>query len=116
MKNENYQTYLKALEQFLESCNCRLRPVEESPIPADWEDRAAANHDRYVENLDEEIRWQTCEAARRALRRIEDGEFGTCAECGQSIGAARLAALPWTDCCLECQARREAAEAMAKAA
>jgi DnaK suppressor protein len=38
-----------------------------------------------------------------ALKRIVDGSFGTCAECGDEIQDQRLQALPWTQFCLRCQ-------------
>jgi DnaK suppressor protein len=37
-----------------------------------------------------------------ALRRLEDGSYGMCVECGAAIGAARLAAVPETDSCYAC--------------
>jgi len=41
--------------------------------------------------------------ARAALRRIEDGSFGTCQECDQEIHPKRLAAVPWAGLCIRCQ-------------
>jgi RNA polymerase-binding transcription factor DksA len=38
-----------------------------------------------------------------ALKRIEDGEFGTCLKCEEPISSKRLAAVPWATCCLRCQ-------------
>lgn len=38
-----------------------------------------------------------------ALRRTNDGSYGTCVTCGDDISRKRLEALPWTDCCLRCQ-------------
>jgi len=38
-----------------------------------------------------------------ALRRIEDGTFGTCTNCGEAIGRNRLVAVPWTPFCIRCQ-------------
>ena len=38
----------------------------------------------------------------RALERIEQGSYQTCASCGNEIGAARLQAIPYTDRCIEC--------------
>jgi DnaK suppressor protein len=38
-----------------------------------------------------------------ALRRIDDGSFGTCAGCGNEVPLRRLQALPWTQFCLHCQ-------------
>lgn len=44
-----------------------------------------------------------------ALERIEDGGYGRCAECETRIPAARLEAIPYATCCVECAARRERA-------
>ena len=38
-----------------------------------------------------------------ALRRIEDGTFGTCTNCEETIGRNRLVAIPWTRFCIRCQ-------------
>lgn len=38
-----------------------------------------------------------------ALRRIENGEFGSCALCGKEIGSGRLHAVPWAIYCVACQ-------------
>ncbi|MDE0095564.1 MAG: TraR/DksA family transcriptional regulator [Gammaproteobacteria bacterium] len=42
-----------------------------------------------------------------ALARLENGEFGICVDCGESIGSARLLANPIAKRCLACQSRRE---------
>ena len=42
-------------------------------------------------------------AARAALRRIEEGTYGTCLDCDDAISPARLAALPWAALCIRCQ-------------
>jgi DnaK suppressor protein len=44
---------------------------------------------------------------RSALRRIQLGTFGICADCEEEISMKRLAAVPWTTSCLAC---REAAD------
>jgi DnaK suppressor protein len=38
-----------------------------------------------------------------ALRRIENGTFGTCTNCEETIGRNRLVAVPWTPFCITCQ-------------
>ncbi len=42
-----------------------------------------------------------------ALRRIEEGIYGVCAECGKPIDEERLVALPQAVYCLGCQRRVE---------
>jgi len=44
--------------------------------------------------------------AEEALQRVDDGVYGTCAECGESIPVARLEALPHTKFCVTCSAAR----------
>ena len=44
-----------------------------------------------------------------ALLRLEVGEYGTCAECGESISANRLQAVPWARYCVYCQEAAAAA-------
>lgn len=42
-----------------------------------------------------------------ALDRIDEGTYGTCEDCGEPIGEARLKALPYATLCVECKADRE---------
>ncbi len=42
-----------------------------------------------------------------ALRKIEDGSYGRCANCGKSIEAARLKALPHASLCISCKRKEE---------
>jgi DnaK suppressor protein len=43
----------------------------------------------------------------RALVKFGDGTYGICEACGARIDRARLEALPYARCCLDCQARHE---------
>ncbi len=52
-------------------------------------------------NLDREF--TQLRDARAALRRIEDGSFGTCQECDEDIHPKRLAAVPSATFCIRCQ-------------
>ena len=38
-----------------------------------------------------------------ALRRMDEGGYGRCANCGQTINALRLEAVPWARFCIDCQ-------------
>ena len=42
-----------------------------------------------------------------ALNRIDEGTFGTCTNCGNTIGEKRLMAVPWTPFCIDCQELQE---------
>jgi RNA polymerase-binding protein DksA len=42
-----------------------------------------------------------------ALRRIEDGTYGTCQRCGKEIPAERLEAAPYVELCIDCKREAE---------
>ena len=42
-----------------------------------------------------------------AFNRMKDGSYGTCTNCGATIGEKRLTAVPWTPFCIDCQELQE---------
>ena len=42
-----------------------------------------------------------------ALRRLDEGTYGVCEECGETINTARLSALPFTRMCIACKSEQE---------
>lgn len=48
-------------------------------------------------------------AVSAALRRLQDGRYGLCADCGGAIAFDRLKVEPWALRCIACEARRERA-------
>ena len=71
-------------------------------------DSASATYDRELDESLEEGAQQTLIAVNDALRKIEDGTYGTCEVCGQTIGADRLAAIPWARLCIDDQRKADA--------
>lgn len=61
----------------------------------------ASERELAIRNLDRES--QLLRNVRLALRRINDGSFGTCLHCEEEISPKRLAAVPWTSLCIQCQ-------------
>lgn len=45
-----------------------------------------------------------------ALKKIDQGEFGVCEDCGEAIGRKRLEARPETTLCIRCKEDQERAE------
>lgn len=45
-----------------------------------------------------------------ALRRLDEGTYGVCEDCGGEIGEARLKALPFARRCIACQEQAELLE------
>lgn len=42
-------------------------------------------------------------AIQDSLRRIEEGTYGVCTECGEPIASKRLEAMPWAGLCMGCR-------------
>ena len=42
-----------------------------------------------------------------ALRKIADGEYGECVNCGEDIGVKRLRARPVAELCIDCKSEQE---------
>jgi DnaK suppressor protein len=63
--------------------------------------QAASQRALAVCNLDREF--NQLREARAALRRIQEGNFGTCQKCDEDIHPKRLAAVPWATFCIRCQ-------------
>jgi DnaK suppressor protein len=61
----------------------------------------ASERDLEIRNVDRES--ALLRDVKAALRRIHDGNFGTCTECDWAINPKRLAAVPWALRCIECQ-------------
>ena len=55
------------------------------------------------------IATQTLVQVKDALRRIEEGTYGKCLDCGRDIEPARLEAIPWAEYCLSDREKRDQA-------
>jgi DnaK suppressor protein len=74
--------------------------IEKSPDALD-EVQHAAERELAIRNLDRES--NLLRNVRAALRRIDEGTFGVCLHCEEDISPKRLAAVPWTPFCIQCQ-------------
>jgi DnaK suppressor protein len=66
-------------------------------------DRANASESKELAHARNAQARRTLLEIEAALRRINDGSFGECMNCGQEIGGKRLEAVPWVRCCITCQ-------------
>ena len=72
------------------------------PLDADSSEQAIdLADDEALEGVDEVLR-REIQQIRMALLRIENGTYGTCANCGKEISRARLEARPIATRCIEC--------------
>jgi len=68
---------------------------------------ATATLDREIDYTLEENSEHVLSAIEDALKRIEEGTFGACVNCGKPIAEERLAALPWATTCIDCKRLEE---------
>jgi len=61
----------------------------------------AYERDLAIQNVDRDS--TLLRQVKAALRRIDDGSFGTCMDCESAISTKRLAAVPWATRCIRCQ-------------
>ena len=108
----------KKLEQELRAATARLRqmggadsldelrPVGETGF-ADEVDIIQANEWREIGYATRELLVDRVNRLSSALDRLEDGEYGTCVECGEAIAPARLRVMPEVETCVRCQDQLE---------
>jgi DnaK suppressor protein len=99
-------------EQLLEQ-QARLTDQYEHDVQAGKDaadERADDIVDRANNSYNRELMFSLSDAEREslilvegALKRLEEGTFGTCVNCGRAIGAPRLEAVPWARYCIACQ-------------
>jgi RNA polymerase-binding protein DksA len=70
--------------------------------------QAAVARELAISNLDRAARW--LREIEEAQRRLDIGEYGTCANCEERIGPKRLRAVPWAQLCLKCQEMADRSE------
>ncbi len=75
---------------------------EETAYDQHLGDTATVMHDRSVDYTLEDYSQQTLDEIDAALRRIDDGTYGTCTNCGRQIAEERLEARPWASLCIDC--------------
>jgi DnaK suppressor protein len=84
-----------------------LGPSGEHWAFADEVDEIQANERREIGFMTRELLVDRVNKLAAAIERLDDGEYGTCVECGEAIAPARLRALPEVETCVRCQDRLE---------
>jgi len=78
------------------------RDIRHEGMSADWSEQASEReNDEVLESLGNTSE-QELLMIKYALRRIEDGNYFQCDECGKDIPPARLELLPFTAHCVNC--------------
>jgi DnaK suppressor protein len=101
--NERKQELLNEAEKTVDGMN------GEANFP-DPTDRAALESERNFTLRIRDRERKLIAKIDEALRRLEDGSYGVCEECGETIGTARLKARPVTTLCIDCKSAQEVGE------
>ena len=106
---EYFREFLKKkLEETLRTGDTTLEEMTEADeVFADPADRATAESDRAFTLRLRDRDLKMAKKIQSALRRIDEGSYGICDDCGEEIGIARLKARPVTTLCIECKNRQE---------
>jgi DnaK suppressor protein len=117
-KTSRYNELRKMLEErrreLMNSVQGKMRDVRS----AEGKDREVLDQGESSEvDIQEDIEFaliqmksETLNKIDAALRRLEEGTYGDCFECGDEISEARLRALPFAVRCKDCEEARETAE------
>ncbi|MGC2064527.1 MAG: TraR/DksA family transcriptional regulator [Thermodesulfovibrionales bacterium] len=84
-------------------------------------DTAVDDGDWAVVDISEDINLMRLDAHRKlmldideALRKIQEGTYGTCEDCGEEISEKRLGVMPTATLCISCKENKEQLEAIAR--
>ena len=72
----------------------------------DMADQASGTNEVHIHLKLKQTDAKILQAIDEALRRIEEGTYGVCRECGEPIAEARLMAIPWTRSCISCKEKQ----------
>jgi len=111
-RSERHQALKDMLEVRRQEILDKLRTIREA-MPdqrldvQDAEEQAVTDFAKDMEFALVQMKADTLSRIDEAMRRLETGTYGECAECGTEIPAARLKALPFAVLCRDCQAQEE---------
>jgi RNA polymerase-binding protein DksA len=80
---------------------------EETAYDNHLADTATETYDRELDYTLEENSEHVLADIDAALKRITEGTYGICTNCGEPIALERLEALPWATLCIDCKRDRE---------
>jgi DnaK suppressor protein len=80
--------------------------IENNTRQGDMADQASGNNEVHIQLKLKQTDAKILQAIEGALRRIEQGTYGICRDCGEPIAPARLNAIPWTRVCIDCKQKQ----------
>ena len=102
--HENIAKVLKARLSELTGRVAEIDSELRKPLSADSEDRATDLENQEALEAIENSKIHEIHHIQEALKRISEGTYGICAQCGEDIDPKRLKALPTATRCISCAA------------
>lgn len=97
--------------ELVHEVQARMRDARTDPAldreVTDQGDIAEADNQFEIDFALMEMKAQTLKKIEEALRRLWEGTYGDCSDCGDEIAEARLVALPFAARCKDCEQARE---------
>ncbi len=114
-KRERYKKLLEeSLTRLIEEASQTLNGMSsEKALFPDPTDRASLESDRNFLLRIRDRERKLLMKIQEALKRIDEGTFGTCQQCGEEISESRLKARPVATLCVECKRLQEREEKIA---
>lgn len=103
----DHQAIADGLRQRLDDLKARVEGMDSAlrqPLSADFEEQAADLEGQDAIGGIEQAALAEIRQIEEALRRISEGSYGVCANCGEDIAPKRLEALPTATRCIKCAA------------
>lgn len=102
MSHENARQLLLARRAELTGELQQIERDLDEPMPQDWEDRSSERQSDEVLQALGSHDLRELKAIDAALRRLDDGTYGMCVNCGDAISEERLRAVPTAALCRGC--------------
>jgi DnaK suppressor protein len=83
------------------------REMDAEAEAMDMADRASKSYTKEFMFSFSNLERQLIILVEEALERIQDGSYGECTHCGETLGRRRLEAVPWALLCVHCQELKE---------
>jgi len=103
-KNNYRKELLQKKHEFLSALGLHSRKLAAAERASE-DDLTANLQEQSVELGLNRVVHQQLREVEYALERLALGEYGTCADCGDTISPNRLQAVPWAKYCVNCQDR-----------
>lgn len=95
------------VESLVKDAKSSTEATENSKSPLEDAENAADTYEQDFAFIAMESEEELLRKIENALRRIREGTYGACEECGDEIRHERLEALPFANLCVKCQQLEE---------